>query len=196
MLVGALMDRRVDRGELLARRKQEGADGGGPPDVLVLHQRLEPVPALAEEHRILAAALAPGDEIFAGVGRRVEIPAIGLDARGRRGRCKTGRCQRRAAGDESASLQNILLGAGPTWRRGTRGCLQHLNLIRELWRICQCEHHACVWALGQQGLKICEEAHDPPDFRPPRFSSGDLGRRCQPAAGRAAAWKPPPPEAA
>ena len=114
VLVGALVDRRIDRREFLARRQQEGADGGLAPDVLVPDQGLEAVPALAEEHRILAAGLAPGDEVLARVGRRVEVPAVGLDARRLGGRrCKTGGSQRRAAGDESASLQDILLGADP-----------------------------------------------------------------------------------
>src|SRR5439155_23701139 len=121
VVVGALVDRRVDRGELLARRQQEGADGGGPPDVLVLHQGLEAIPALAEEHRILAAAFPPGDEIVAGVGWRIEVPAIGLDAGGRcRGR-KTGGCQRRAAGDESASLQDNPPWRGPNLKGGVQG---------------------------------------------------------------------------
>jgi hypothetical protein len=73
----------IDRRELLARRQQEGADGGLAPDVLVADQGLEAVPALAEEHRILAARLAPGDEVLARVGRRIEVPAVGLDARRR-----------------------------------------------------------------------------------------------------------------
>src|SRR5919108_299970 len=50
---------------------QEGPDGRLPPDVLVADQGLEAVPALAEEHRILAAGLAPGDEVLACVGRRI-----------------------------------------------------------------------------------------------------------------------------
>src|SRR5260370_1286078 len=70
VLVGTLVDRRIDRSEFLARRHQESADGRCPPDVLVLVQCLETVPALAEEHRILAAGLAPGDEIVALLGRR------------------------------------------------------------------------------------------------------------------------------
>jgi hypothetical protein len=132
------VDRRVDRRELLARRQQEGADGGLPPDVLVADQGLEAVPALAEEHRILAAGLAPGDEVLARIGRRIEIPAVGLDARRLRGgRCETGGSQRRAAGDESASLQDILLGADPILKEGKPGH-PHIELIREMWRICQC----------------------------------------------------------
>ncbi len=117
VLVGALVDRRIDRGEFLARRQQEGPDGGGAPDVLVAYERLEAVPALAEENRILAAGDAPGDEIVAGVGRRVEIPAIGLDACGHGRQRETCSSQCRRAGDECASLQDILLGAGP----GERG---------------------------------------------------------------------------
>jgi mannose-6-phosphate isomerase-like protein (cupin superfamily) len=114
VLVGTLVDRRIDRREFFARREQESPDGRLAPDVLVPDQRLEAVPALAEENRILAAGLAPGDEILARVGRRIKVPAVGLDARRLHGgRGKTGGSQRRAAGDECASLQNILLGADP-----------------------------------------------------------------------------------
>ena len=109
---------------------------------LFLQQRLEAVPALAEEHRILAAGLAPGDEVLARVGRRVEVPAIGLDGRGRRPvRTRAGGGQRCRAGDESASLQYILLGAGPGGRTAEKpgdSGRPRSELIRELWRICQC----------------------------------------------------------
>ncbi len=116
MLVGALVDRRVDRGELFARGQQEGTDGGGAPDVLVLEQRLEAIPALAQEHRILAATLAPGDEVVARVGRRAKIPAIGLDGGGE-GRTDDGWSGKGSSGkrgrtrDEAASLQD-----NPPWR--------------------------------------------------------------------------------
>ena len=119
MLVGALVDRRIDRGELLTRRQQEGADGRRAPDVLVLEQRLETVPALAEEHGILAAGLAPGDEVVARVGRRVEIPAIGLDGRGRTpASAKPAAASAAVAGDESASLQDSPPWRGPRLRGG------------------------------------------------------------------------------
>src|SRR5215471_16056793 len=92
------MDRRIDGGELFTRRHQERPGGPVTPDVLVGEDRLEAVPALAEEHRILAARLAPGDEGVAGVGRRIEVPAVVRDGRGERPSGSSGRASRSYGG--------------------------------------------------------------------------------------------------
>src|SRR5262249_44021587 len=78
-----LVDGRVDCREFLARCHQECTGGSGVPDVLVCEDRLEAVPTLAEEYRVLAARLAPGDEVVARVGRRGGIPAVGIDGGGK-----------------------------------------------------------------------------------------------------------------
>src|SRR5689334_3622318 len=112
-----LVDLRPDRREFFARCQQKGAHGRCAPQILVAQQGLEAVPPLAEESRVFAPRLAPFDEMLARVSGWVEIPAVGLDGRGKSRRNKTGnragRSKGRGAGDEVASLQEVLLGARP-----------------------------------------------------------------------------------
>ena len=73
--------------ELLARGHQIGADVGLVPDVAMADELLQPVPALPEELRVLAAVLHhPFDEGFAGLPRRRDAPVVGRRHVGEAGR--------------------------------------------------------------------------------------------------------------
>jgi len=139
--VGAMWISRIDEANSSAGHVIWKRDCRGPPDVLVLEQRLETVPALAEETPDPRRGTSPRRMNCPSCRRRVDCPSIGLDGRGRgRPRLVDRRQPAPRCGDESASLQYIIAWCGPqrggaksTEQRGDFGAGRTITRDGKLW---------------------------------------------------------------